>query len=166
MVASEGAKVFTEALLEPKSFSSLNKRSQPKVIATLSEHYPHILWTFFLLSPDIIPTSSWHESDVRIAGKSRDLLEAQSKLKFEWVNEKVNWRITAPKAKWDEYAKEIYKLREKITSIFANQALTVEAKYKKFLDNVTVAAMKTIGKTTYKEKWTEKFSKSSGLDSA
>ena len=34
---------------------------------------------------------------------------------------KVNWRITAPKAKWDEYAKELYKLREKITSILQTE---------------------------------------------
>merc|ERR1712050_755248 len=116
------------------------------------------------LEKSLISMSIDEEGLMKIKGKNpTDHKTIKVNLKIDKIEKvknikKVNWRITAPKAKWDAYAKELYKLKEKITSIFTDRTLPVEVRYKKFLGYVTAAAMKTIGKTTYKEKRTEKFS--------
>ena len=102
------------------------------------------------LEKGLISMNIDEEGLIKIKGKNpTDHNTIKVNLKIDKVEKvrnikKVNWRITAPKAKWDEYAKELYKLRKKITSTFADQTLPVETKYKKFFSYVTAAAMKTI----------------------
>ena len=68
----------------------------------------------------------------------------------------ITWNIKANDDKWNEFTNEIRRRTDNAANIITNNDEDMERKYKKFCNEIEVAARKTIGKTTYKENHTFK----------
>ena len=80
------------------------------------------------------------------------------KLDAPKVTKRVSWRLTAPPAKWEQFKRELYKQKDFARRTFAETEVPMDTRYKRWLKKIEAAAMKSIGKTTFKEGGNELFS--------
>ena len=74
------------------------------------------------------------------------------------VCRRITWNIRAPEEKWADFKNEIGKKLVKVHDILSDGDKSINERYNKWMKQIEEAAWKTIGKTTFKEQKTEKFS--------
>ena len=75
------------------------------------------------------------------------------------VVKRTGWNLRASSTKWTAFKEELEKRKIKATGIITDPEKPIDARYKKWYDELETAARITIGKTTFKIGGKEKFSK-------
>ena len=71
---------------------------------------------------------------------------------------RCDWRLNAPDEKWQQFRNELRTRKETIEKLMKNGMITIDEKYDRWMKEVEKSAMSSIGKTTFKNNESERYS--------